>query len=177
MTTLFSPQSKGCVHSRKKVAPLITTLFLTSIKGVCAFNEECGAPSPCFPIKGGGEPQFGFFTFWEGETLALPYLNPFFVTCSSSCVRRCSCACEFVVLVLFVFLVFECSCSVVDAWCSSFSAFVVFVFVCTCACEFGVCYLTSSSSPHPTISFHFSFALHTHCSSLCFARLSTIVIS
>ena len=25
---------------------------------MCAFNEECGAPSPCFPIKGGGEPHF-----------------------------------------------------------------------------------------------------------------------
>ena len=86
MTTLFSPQSKGCVHSRKKVAPLITTLFLTSIKGVCAFNEECGAPSPCFPIKGGGEPHFWVFTFWEGETLALPYLNPF-IPPSSSRVR------------------------------------------------------------------------------------------
>ena len=88
MTTLFSPQSKGCVHSRKKVAPLITTLFLTSIKGVCAFNEECGAPSPCFPIKGGGEPHFGFFTFWGGRnscsSLSQPLLRHVFEFVRSS---------------------------------------------------------------------------------------------
>ena len=58
----------------------MTTLF--SLKGMCAFNEECGAPSPFFPIRG-GEPPFWVFTFWEGETLALPYLNPFILPCLS----------------------------------------------------------------------------------------------
>ena len=107
MTTLFSPQSKGCVHSRKKVAPLITTLFLTSIKGVCAFNEECGAPSPCFPIKGGGEPHFGFFTFWEGKLLLFLISTP-----SSSRVRVRA------FVVARVLASSWCSCSS-SSWCSS----------------------------------------------------------
>ena len=107
MTTLFSPQSKGCVHSRKKVAPLITTLFLTSIKGVCAFNEECGAPSPCFPIKGGGEPHFGCFTFGEGKLLLFVISTP-----SSSRVRVRA------FVVARVLASSWCSCSS-SSWCSS----------------------------------------------------------
>ena len=53
-----------------KVVPLMTTLF--SLKGMCAFKEECGTPSPCFRIKGGGEPHFLVYTILGGETLALP---------------------------------------------------------------------------------------------------------
>ena len=107
MTTLFSPQSKGCVHSRKKVAPLITTLFLTSIKGVCAFNEECGAPSPCFPIKGGGEPHFGFLHFLGGKLLLFLISTP-----SSSRVRVRA------FVVARVLASSWCSCSS-SSWCSS----------------------------------------------------------
>ena len=145
----------------------MTTLF--SLKGMCAFNEECGTPSPCFPIKGGGEPHFWAFTFLGtnscsslAHTRSFPLLRHMFVRSSLPC------ACEFVVLVLLVFLVFECSCSVVDARCSFFSAFVVFVFVCTCAYEFGVCYSTNSSSPIP--QYHFIFLCPPYsCPSLCFA--------
>ena len=144
------------------------TLFST--KGMCAFKEEGGAfndnpflterdvciqwrmwhPSPCFPIKGGGEPHFWVFTFWKGETLPLSYLNPFIPPFSSRVRVRAF-------VVARVLASSWCSCSVVDARCSSFSTFVVFVFVCTCACELGVCYLTNFSSPIP--QYHFIFLL------------------
>ena len=163
MTTLFFSQSKGCVHSRKKVEPLMKTLF--SLKGMCAFNEECGAPSPCFPIKGGGEPHFWVFTFWEGETLALPYLNPF-IPPSSSRVRVRA----FVVARVLASL--WCSCSS-SSWCSSARArgrrsMLAFFGIRRLRLRLHVCLrvrcllLDYLFLPHPTISFHLSFVLHTH---------------
>ena len=55
--------------------PSMSTLF--SLKGMCAFKEECGTPSPCLPIKG-GEPHFLVFTIWgRNSCSSLPHTPSF----------------------------------------------------------------------------------------------------
>ena len=154
------------------------TLF--SLKGMCAFNEECGAPSPCFPIKGGGEPHFWVFTFWEGETLALPYLNPF-IPPSSSRVRVRA------FVVARVLASSWCSCSS-SSWCSSararWSTLCARLFWHSLSSSSLARALTSSvfstrlTLPPPSHNIISSFFCPPYsCLSLCFARVSTFVIS
>ena len=150
---------------------------------MCAFKTKYGAPSPCFPIKGGrGAPVLVLHHF-GGETLAPP----------SSPSLSCASILHVCVRVLMCLSLLECLqvrgaraprlLGVRVLMLSNRRSMLVFFNSCRLRLRLHVRSVVRCSLldyiflPHPTRSFHIFFFPSYSCSSLCFARVSTIVIS